>query len=68
MLENILKTLYITTTDFLNSIPFTVINKDSKGGVVQISTVFVAPYMSLPEGSSENGLFRYFFNHVFRIK
>ena len=42
------------------------INQYGRGGVVQISKVFGLAYTVLPEGSSENGLFRHLFNHVFR--
>ena len=59
--------LYRSVGDiFLNSIAFTVINKNGKGGVVHISIVFGLSYMVRPEGSSETGLFKYFFNIVLR--
>ena len=40
VLTNSPEILHITMSDFSNSIAFTVINKDAKGAVVEVSTVF----------------------------
>ena len=65
MLTNILKTLHITQTNIFYSIAFTVINKYGESGVRQISTVFGSLTVLLVEGSSETGIFRHLFHHVF---
>ena len=49
---------------FFNSIACAVINKYSKGGVAQVSTVFGPPYDVLVEGSSETALFKHLFDYV----
>ena len=60
-------TFYMSLREtFFNSIAFTVINKFSKSGVTQVSTVFYPPYHELVEESSETTLFRHLFNYVFR--
>ena len=64
--QKLLRTIISQRDIFSNSIAFTVINKYGKGGVVQISRVFGALNMLLVKGSSETGIFRNLFQHVFQ--
>ena len=50
---------------FSNSSFFRKINKDDKGAVVKVSTMFGPFSMLLVEGSSEIEIFRHLSNHVF---
>ena len=66
VLTDSLKVFLITNRHFSFSIAFTIINKNSKGTVVQISTVFGPVSFLLLEVSSKIGIFRQLSNHIFR--
>ena len=65
-LTNSPKILHISQKDVLSPNCFKGINKYGKGALVHISTFFPRFSMLLVEESSETGLFRHLYNHVFR--
>ena len=65
VLETVLRFWISRRETFSKSLAFTVINKYGKGGVAQVLTVCAFPYHVACRRSSETGLFKHFFNHVF---
>ena len=66
VLRNIVNTRVSLREIFSNFTTFTLINKYSRGGVVQISTLFGRIYIWFSEVCSERGLFTDLIDHVFR--
>ena len=66
VLKTVLRFCLSLRESFLNLMPFTVIYKYGKSGVIQISALFIPFNILLVEGSSKTRLFKNLSNNVFR--